>query len=168
MAYPRLKQPTQRLITAISPSIVNISVALLSQIPTKGFYVIGGSQSLRRGPATYHLGDTQGHSITVDGVFQQVSILYAKCGIYGRTSNFNLMSISRSKNKDCKTLVLRAFQSKCPLLELHCCGRFPCTVIKHPVDTFNLIYNPVRHLVKHLPGKLCGFSSHKIRCTYCP
>ncbi len=113
-----LKQPTQRLFTAISPSIVNISVALLSQIPTKGFYVIGGSQSLRRGPATYHLGDTQRHSITADGVFQQISIRVAKYGIYGRTSIFNLIPISRNKKKDWKTLILQAFHSKCPLFEL--------------------------------------------------
>ena len=63
MAYPRLKQPTQRLITAIRPSNVNTSVALPSFDSLAGFYVNGGSQSLRRGPAVHHLDGTHRYSI---------------------------------------------------------------------------------------------------------
>lgn len=53
MAYPRLKQPTQRLITAIRPSNVNISVALLSQIPIQvSMYTEGHSPSGESQPST--------------------------------------------------------------------------------------------------------------------
>ena len=38
---------------------------------SKTDYVNGGSQSLRRGPAVHHLGDTQHYSITASGSFQQ-------------------------------------------------------------------------------------------------
>ena len=53
MAYPTPKAVSTRLITATSPSIVNISIPSLPQDSPKGFYMIGGSQSLRRGLTAY-------------------------------------------------------------------------------------------------------------------
>ena len=55
--YPIPKQVKPKLSTAISP---NISIWLSPPFPDSfsGFYVIGGSQSLRRRLTTYHLGST--------------------------------------------------------------------------------------------------------------
>ena len=53
--YPIPKQVKPKLNTAISPKI-SIGSALLSPDSLAGFYVIGGSQSLRRGLTAYHLG----------------------------------------------------------------------------------------------------------------
>ena len=55
--YPIPKQVKPKLSTAISP---NISIWLSPPFPDSftGFYVIRGSQSLRRRLTTYHLGST--------------------------------------------------------------------------------------------------------------
>ena len=53
--YPIPKQVKPKLSTAISPKI-SIGSALLSPDSLAGFYVIGGSQSLRRELTAYHLG----------------------------------------------------------------------------------------------------------------
>ena len=46
---------------------------------SKTDYVNGGSQSLRRGPAVHHLGDTQHYSITASGSFQQDPPPWNRC-----------------------------------------------------------------------------------------
>jgi len=68
--YPIPKQVKPKLSTAISPKI---SIWLSPPFPDSlsGFYVNGGSQSLRRGITAYHPGSTQKYSITASGSFQQ-------------------------------------------------------------------------------------------------
>ena len=56
--YPIPKQVKPKLTTAIKSTIL-IGLALLSSDSLSGFYVIGGSQSLRRGSTAYRYGDTQ-------------------------------------------------------------------------------------------------------------
>ena len=56
--YPIPKQVKPKLSTAISPKI-SIGSALLSPDSLAGFYVIGGSQSLRRGLTAYHPGSSK-------------------------------------------------------------------------------------------------------------
>ena len=53
--YPIPKQVKPKLTTAIKSTIL-IGLALLSSDSLSGFYVIGGSQSLRRGPTAYRYG----------------------------------------------------------------------------------------------------------------
>lgn len=49
MAYPRPNAVSTRLITAMSPSIVNISIALLSFDSVSGLYVVGGTRPSAEG-----------------------------------------------------------------------------------------------------------------------
>ena len=53
--YPIPKQVKPKLTTAIKSTIL-IGLALLSSDSLSGCYVIGGSQSLRRGPTAYRYG----------------------------------------------------------------------------------------------------------------
>ncbi len=56
MAYPRPKQVRHKPSTEINPSIVNIRFSPPFPDSLSGFYVNGGSQSLRRGLTAYHPG----------------------------------------------------------------------------------------------------------------
>ena len=114
MAYPRPKQVRHKPSTEINPSIVNIRFSPPFPDSLSGFYVNGGSQSLRRGLTAYHPGSPNEILPQIDRNFNR--ILFSR--ICGKCFKINLKTISRNKKKDWKSLILRAFQSKCPLFEL--------------------------------------------------
>ena len=88
--YPIPKQVKPKLSTAISP---NISIWLSPPFPDSfsGFYVIGGSQSLRRRLTTYHLGSTLRY-FTIFRPDPQLATLSLLCSEINLTSPIPLTS----------------------------------------------------------------------------
>ena len=76
MAYPRPKQVRHKPSTEINPSIVNIRFSPPFPDSVSGFYVIEGSQSLRRGLTAYHLGQSQINATIIKQEVQFIFSLY--------------------------------------------------------------------------------------------
>ena len=74
MAYPRPKQVRHKPSTEINPSIINIRFSPPFPDSLSGFYVNGGSQSLRRGLTAYHLGSPNEILSQFDRNFNQDSL----------------------------------------------------------------------------------------------
>ena len=70
--YPKLKQVMPKHTTAIK-SITVIAKPSSFRFPLPDFYVIGGSQSLRRGLTAYHLGSTHIVILTYCLVYHQTT-----------------------------------------------------------------------------------------------
>ena len=79
-----------------------------------GFYVNGGSQSLRGGLTAYHPGSPKEILPHFDRDFNRIHFGVGKVA----GSIFNIVSTSRRYKKDWKTFILSGFQSKCPLFKL--------------------------------------------------
>ncbi len=88
-----------------------------------GFYVNGGSQSLRGGLTAYHPGSPKEILPHFDRDFNRIHFGVGK--IAG--SIFNIILTSQRYKKDWKTLILSGFQSKYPLFELDFLLAFLCT-----------------------------------------
>ena len=114
MAYPRPKQVRHKPSTEINPSIVNMRFSPPFPDSLSGFYVNGGSQSLRGGLTAYHPGSPKEILPHFDRDFNRIHFGVGKVA----GSIFSVMLVSQRYKKDWKTLILSGFQSKCPLFEL--------------------------------------------------
>ena len=169
MAYPRPKQVRHKPSTEINPSIVNIRFSPPFPDSLSGFYVNGGSQSLRRGLTAYHPGSPNEILPQIDRNFNR--ILFSR--ICGKCFKINLKTISRNKKKDWKSLILRAFQSKCPLFELFpkfLSATLKCWYFLHFGHVYFAKYYSFRIVFKVFSSKLVAVSapiiSHRLDIIY--
>ncbi len=96
MAYPRPKQVRHKPSTEINPSIVNIRFSppfkksWISLDSLSGFYVNGGSQSLRRGLTAYHPGSPNEILPQFDRNFNQILFSWNMWKVFQNQSQNNL------------------------------------------------------------------------------
>ncbi len=123
-----------------------------------GFYVHGGSQSLRRGRTAYHPGSPNGivtysgRNFNYTGFSRNIN----------KSKNHNIILTSRSKSKALKPAILLDSRAKCPLFELNRPRRLTRQIIRHPVNPLHFINNPIHNPLQHRPRNLRALRRHKV------